>query len=148
MDRTSQKPKSDPQPRRRRKTQFGVYFVALPHHMLESRAYKELPPSAAKLYSYFVKKVSFKPAYADPLRYSQVIIYTYSEAERVNGLGRSTFSMCLKDLVRLGFIDPVEKGGLRGSGLSSNRFKLSRRWEKYGTPEFIEIRWESFKNGR
>jgi hypothetical protein len=49
--------------------------------------------------------------------------------------------------MRYGFIDPVKKGGLRGTGLTSSSFKLSRRWESYGTSAFKEIRWESFLNG-
>jgi hypothetical protein len=61
------------------------------------------------------------------------------------GLARnSTFSKVIKDLTRFSFIDPVDRGGLRGFRKGYNRFKLSCRWESYGTAEFWEMDWETF----
>jgi hypothetical protein len=50
--------------------------------------------------------------------------------------------------MKFGFIDPVTKGGLRGSGLTSSMFRLSKRWEDYGTAVFKEIKWECFYKER
>ncbi len=119
-------------------------FVPLILEMLNSKVYWELPNAAAKLLPYFFAKV--KTPYNDPSRYNTTFTFPFSEAQRY-GFARSTFSQVIRDLMRLGFIDPVKKGGLRGTGLASSVFNLSKRWESYGTPEFEEIRWESFMNG-
>jgi hypothetical protein len=53
--------------------------------------------------------------------------------------------------MRKGFIDPVDKGGLRGWGLSCNVFRMSDRWKDYGKKDFIKVEWRqfigNFKNG-
>ena len=118
-------------------------FVPLTLHTLNSKAYMELPYAAAKMLPYFMAKVKMK--YNDPARYTTSFTLTFSEAQRYE-CSRSTFSHVIRDLVRLGFLDPVKKGGLRGTGLTSSSFKLSKRWEEYGTPSFREIRWETFLN--
>lgn len=116
-------------------------FVALTFELLNSKAYKALPRAAAKLLPYFFAKV--KTGFNEPSRYTTSFTFPYSEGKRY-GCARSTFSQVIRDLMRFGFIDPVKKGGLRGTGLTSSSFKLSKRWERYGTFEFKEIRWESF----
>ncbi len=117
-------------------------FVPLTWNLLHSAAYKNLAPSAAKALPYFIGKVQRIP-YKDPARYSTTIVLTYSEA-RTYRFGKTTFYNIIKSLMRNGFIDPVKKGGLRGGGLSSNNFTLSKRWELYGTSTFEEIKWECF----
>jgi hypothetical protein len=85
-------------------------FVALLWEMLNSWAYKELNSSAAKALLYFLGK--FKGVYSDPQRYKLAFPFSYSEAERL-GFASSTFSRVIRELVRKGFIDPVDKGGLK-----------------------------------
>ena len=116
-------------------------FVPLLWGVLNSRAYKELPPSAAKALPYFLGKV--KRGYYDPERYSDTFALPYSEGERL-GFAFATFSKVIQDLVRVGFIDPVDKGGLRGDCKSYNLFRLSRRWEEYGRPNFQALEWRCF----
>ena len=118
-----------------------VPFVALTWELLNSKAYKQLPCSAAKILPYFLGKV--KMDFRDPARYETTFPFTYSEARRL-GFAKSTFAKVLKDLTRLGFIDPVTKGGLRGTGLTSSVIRLSKRWEDYGKDSFKEIKWECF----
>ncbi len=120
-------------------------FVALTWELLNSKAYKQLPNSATKILPYFLGKA--KIDFRDPVRYETHFAFTYSEANRM-GLAKSTFSKALQDLMKFGFIDPVSKGGLRGTGLTSSMFKLSKRWEDYGTAAFKEIKWECFYKER
>ena len=116
-------------------------FVALTWELLNSKAFMQLPRSAAKILPYFLGKA--KMDFRDPSRYETMFPFTYSEARKY-GFSKSTFSMALRDLMKLGFVDPVSKGGLRGTGLTSSMFKLSRRWEDFGKASFKEISWECF----
>lgn len=120
-------------------------FVALTWELLNSKAYQQIPNSAAKILPYFLGKA--KIDFRDPARYETQFTFTYSEAKK-QGLAKSTFSKALRDLMKFGFIDPVTKGGLRGTGLTSSMFKLSKRWEHYGTAAFKEIKWECFYKER
>lgn len=116
-------------------------FVALVWEMLNSKAYKDLNYASAKALPYFLGK--YKGAYRDPQRYLFEFPFSYSEAKRY-GFSNSTFSKVIQELVRKGFIDPVDRGGLRSNGKGYNLFNLSRRWEKYGTTGFEHIEWRCF----
>jgi len=117
-------------------------FVPIVWDILNSKAYIELPPSASKMLPYFLGKVQRIP-YNDVGRYETTFSLTYSEAARL-GFGRTTFSNIIKSLMLFGFIDPVKKGGLRSFGNTKNIFKLSKRWQQYGTAAFTAIKWECF----
>ncbi len=109
--------------------------------MLNSPAYKELPPTACKILPFFLGKVKLPLASKD---YYQ-INFTLPYAEGLSyGCARKTFSEVIKALMRFGFIDPVKKGGLRGFGLTTSVFRLSTRWEAYKTFAFQEVQWETF----
>lgn len=116
-------------------------FVALTWGMLNSQAYKNLSYAAAKALPYFLGK--FKGSYRDPQRYLFEFPLSYREAERYK-FSPSTFHKVIRRLISYGFIDPVEKGGLRSDGKSYNLFKLSERWEQYGTGAFEQKDWECF----
>jgi len=116
-------------------------FVPLIWKILNSQAYKDLPPSTAKALPYFLGK--YKGGYNDPQRYLGEFSFSYKEGKRY-GFAAATFSKVIQALVRFGFIDPVDKGGLRGDCKSYNLFKLSERWEKYGTPNFEPLDWRCF----
>lgn len=120
-------------------------FVPITWEILNSTAYKELPPSAAKALPYFLgNKETRKASFSDPSRYDIPFTFRYSEAENL-GFARRTFHQILTDLMGYGFIDPVSKGGMRGCGFTKSKFTLSLRWKHYGTSEFIEVRrWEHF----
>lgn len=90
---------------------------------------------------YFLGKV--KTGYHDPQKYLLDFTFSYPEAKRY-GFAYSTFSKTIKALVAFGFIDPVDRGGLRGYQKGYNIFRLSKRWEQYGTPDFKEMDWASF----
>lgn len=112
-----------------------------PWALLNHAAYTKLKPSAAKALPLFLGKP--KKSYVDPEFYDTTFSFSYKEGKK-HGFALSTFANCIRNLMSLGFIDPVDKGGLRGDSKSSNKFRLSRRWEKYGTPEFKDEDWDTF----
>lgn len=117
-------------------------FVALTWDLLNSRAYKDLPPSAAKALPYFLGKV--KISYRDPQRYLSEFPFSYTEAKKL-GFAYGTHHRVISQLIEKGFIDPVDKGGLRSFGMSCSLFRLSQRWEEYGTQNFKPIEaWPNF----
>ncbi len=116
-------------------------FVPLIWKMLNSEAYRNLPASAAKALPYFLGKV--KCGYSDPQRFLEVFPFPYSEGKKL-GFAFGTFSKAIQELVRFGFVDPVDKGGLRSDCKSCNLFKLSRRWEAYATSNFESLEWRCF----
>lgn len=116
-------------------------FVAITWNMLNSQAYKELPPTACKMLPYFLGKPKLPST--DKNYYQTEFTFPYAEGANY-GCARKTFSEVVKGLMKHGFIDPVKKGGRRCFGLGPSMFKLSKRWEAYGTFAFQEVRWESF----
>lgn len=116
-------------------------FVPLPWQMLNSKAFIELPPSACKALPYFLGKVKIK--FQDVQRYTSEFSFSYKEGNRL-GFSPATFSKVIQDLVHFGFIDPIDKGGLRGDCKSNNLFKLSRRWETFGSDKFEWLEWKTF----
>ncbi len=107
-------------------------FVAITWDILNSKAYKELPPSAGKLLPYFLGKV--KLSFNDPERYSTTFAFTFLEAEKY-GFAPATFSTAYRALHQKGFIEIFALGGLRGDRKSASKFRLSRRWEGYEPKE-------------
>ena len=128
-------------PKERKKGNKLPPFVPLTWETLNSLAYKDLPPSSAKALPYFLGKS--KAGYNDPQRYLGEFSFSYTEGKRY-GFSPATFSKVIQALIRFGFIDPVDKGGLRGDCRSYNLFKLSRRWEGYGTENFKPLDWRCF----
>jgi hypothetical protein len=116
-------------------------FVPLLWEMLNSKAYRDLNYASAKALPFFLGKV--KTVYKDPQRYSMDFSFSYSEGGRY-GFASGTFSKIIKDLISHGFLDPVDKGGLRSDGKSYNRFRLSQRWECFETTAFEQIEWSCF----
>ena len=116
-------------------------FVPLTWEMLNHKAYKELPPSAAKALPYFLGKV--KLDFNDPDRFTTEFSFSYKEANSF-GFALGTFSKIIKDLIGYGFLDPIDKGGLRGDCKSNNLFCLSRRWKLFGQTDFQFVDWECF----
>lgn len=116
-------------------------FVALPWALLNSKAFKDMTSSAGKALPYFRGKIKLP---FNDLNYHRIdFSLSYKEAISL-GFSRGTFSKIIPELVGKGFIDPVEKGGLRGFGKTTSLFKLSERWKNYGTTEFKKIDWKTF----
>lgn len=63
------------------------------------------------------------------------ITFSYKEALERHGLGASRFRNALDELVRVGFIDVAHSG--YGLHKDQTLYAISRRWQRYGTPEFL-----------
>lgn len=116
-------------------------FVPLIWELLNAPAFIALCHYARAVLPYCLGKV--KLPYNDPQRLEQPFSFPYSEAKRL-GFPTSTFAKAIQQLVEHGFLDPVRKGGCYGDLKVSNQFKLSNRWQRYGTPSFIQDDWKSF----
>lgn len=117
-------------------------FVAMTWDILNSWAYKDLSPSACKAVPYFFGKI--KLGFNDPQRYLSNFTFSYPEGKKL-GFAPATFSKIIQNLIKFGFIDPIDKGGLKGYGKGYNIFRLSDRWEAYGTNQFKTCEWKCFK---
>ncbi|KAF0218567.1 MAG: hypothetical protein FD174_2867 [Geobacteraceae bacterium] len=101
-------------------------FAMLPMEVINSPAYRDLLPSAAKCLPLFI----FKFSNAVQSIGSNLMAFTYAEAQRL-GLSKKGFSHAIKDLEAKGFIDIVEHGGLRGTHGTSSKYTLSSRFKDY-----------------
>jgi hypothetical protein len=117
-------------------------FVAIDWKILNSDAFKALSGSSGKALPYFFGKP--KKRFNDASFYDVVFEYTHREAQR-NGFSSRSHTRVIIQLVECGFLDPVDKGGLRGKGKSANRFRISKRWINYGRVEFQVLSWLEFQ---
>jgi hypothetical protein len=124
--------------RKRKRNNIPGGFVAMPRTVLKSKAYIKLKPSSAKALPYFMDK-----KWRSERGKKSYFVFPYTEAEDF-GFAPSTFHNVIKDLIRVGFVDPVDKGGLRSDGKSYNQYTLSYRWKKYGETDFETIEWDQF----
>lgn len=115
-------------------------FVAIFWSVLNSKAYRDLTSSAAKALPYFLGKDGMEKnkKCAD---YNGTIEFSYGEASKL-GFATRTFSRIIQELVDKGFVDPAGYGGLRGFCKTYNKFKISSRWENYGTSCFKSESWK------
>lgn len=109
-------------------------FVALTYEIIDGRAFKKLNGAAMKAFILCLRKVrTFNPHD----RYSYQFTLTYAEAQK-SGLWASAFDRGIKELHKFGFIEIVHRGGMRFQGKSRTTYRLSQRYQKYGTAEFVE----------
>ena len=117
-------------------------FVPMTWAMLNSKAYKDLSFAARAMLPYFIGKPKIN--IRSDLFLKTEFSFSYKEAVTC-GCSTRTFTRVIEDLMRKGFIDPVEKGGLRGAGLSCNIYKMSERWKHYEKQDFVEaVEWKMF----
>lgn len=128
----------------RRKTQDVKLppFVAMPWEVLNSKVCWTLTHSSRACLPYWMGKP--KARFDSPEYYEKEFIFPYPEAQRY-GFAKATFAKIIRELVEKGFVDPKDKGGLRGDGKGYNRFVLSRRWKKFNGPDFEGVSWAQFK---
>lgn len=121
------------------KNRFRGYeggYVPMHWKLLNHPAYIKLPPTARGMLPYFLGKVKIGPLDA---KYTyQEFQFSYTEATRY-GCARRSFYRVIEDLVGHGFIDPVHRG-VRNPSI----FRLSRRWEAFGTAAFEKVAWAQF----
>ena len=126
----------------KKKNRRGPAFVPLFLNVLNSNAYINMRYSAKSLLPYLMAKV--KTDFHDPARYQIVFEFSYTESRRY-GFSNDTTEKALRQLIWTGFIDPVTKGGLRGFGKTSSTYRLSERWNLYGTQAHETIDWDEWR---
>jgi hypothetical protein len=116
--------------KRRNKIEGG--FVALPHNLIESEAYKSLTATSKSAYTYFKRDVRNS--------HQENVILTFGQAQKY-GVCRSpsTFSKAKIQLVENGLLDPIDGGGLNAPAI----FRLSERWRLFGTKHFKIVAYKS-----
>ena len=113
-----------------RKNKLGS-FVPLGRPLLSSLAFTSLCSSAKIAYPYFL--YDKKNAHEDK------VILTFSQAKKFNVCrSQSTFTKIKKELVKHGFLDPLDPGGLNAPAI----FKVSYRWNRYGYEDFKELQYK------
>jgi hypothetical protein len=111
-------------------------FVALTWELLNSTAYKELNFASAKILPYFLGKPKLR---MDDLNYYDSIFqFSYGEAGKL-GFARETFSRCIRDLSRIGFVEKVASGGLRGDSKSYSKYRPSPKWKMAAVHEALQV---------
>jgi hypothetical protein len=117
-------------------------FVPMTWQLLNSAAYKSLSYAARAMLPYFIGKPNVN--IRSDLYLKTEFSISYREAQSY-GCTTRTFTRVICNLMQKGFIDPIDKGGLRGFGLSCNVFRMSERWKNYDTKDFVEeVEWRSF----
>ncbi|MBA7490837.1 hypothetical protein ES702_01380 [subsurface metagenome] len=101
-------------------------YSLIEHKLVNSEAFKNLKAHTKWLY------VEFRFRYHG--NNPKNIVFLESEAKKIMSL--KTFREDYRKLIKLGFIDLVKRGGFYNQ---PHIFGLSKRWEKYGTKDFIEI---------
>ena len=117
-------------------------FLPLALDVIESVAFRALPPSAAKGFIFFLRKpIKERIFYRDSRFYTWQFEFSYTEAESY-GFARATWNRVLRELLAHGFIDLVSKGDLKSRRPSSSKFVLSERWRNFGTSYFDQGGWQ------
>jgi len=109
--------------------------------LLNSKAYIQLNNAARVALIYFIGKPH--KTYDSSEFYDIVFSFHYSEAKRL-GFPSGTFFKVINELVRHGFLEPMRKGGCYGELRASNNFRMSKRWMRYGYPDFQNSDWAGF----
>ena len=106
-------------------------FVPLGRPLLKSLAFTSLSSSAKIAYPYFL--------YDKKNDHEDKLILTFSQAKKFNICrSQSTFTKIKKDLVKHGFLDSFDGGGLNAPAV----FKISNRWKRYGEEDFKELQYK------
>lgn len=107
-------------------------FVPLTNDEQDSLAYASLTGNASKVYLYLKRTARTAAWYGGGVREREIIFdYTYTEAKG-RGFSESTFIRAMKELWAKGFVDVIERGGLRGKARSNSHYKLAADWKTYG----------------
>ena len=110
------------------KKKYSKGFVALPHILIESEAYKQLSPIATRAFTYFRRDLKND--------HQTKVILSFGQAKKYGVCDSSTtFSKVKKELVKHGLLDHVDGGGLNAPAV----FELSERWRWFNTDQFDEV---------
>lgn len=124
-------------------------FVIVPWRIIGSKAFIELSMSSGKCLPYFLYRFSRRKydgqrgALAKEENVNE-IEFSYMDAAKL-GFSKGTFFRIVCELIEKGFLDPAQKGGLRGHCKTNSRFRRSERYEKYGRADFVTVDWRQFQ---
>lgn len=116
----------------RKKHKIAGRFILLSHQLMESDAFMSLSSTAKIAYIYFMHDRKND--------YEFEVILTLGQAKKY-GVCRSpsTFDKAKKELVKNGFLDPVDGGGLNAPAI----FKISERWRLFGLDNYKLVKYKS-----
>ena len=133
--------------------------VLFDYHLLNSKAYEELKPTARKLLEGFYRRIEKEKVYINnkPSKRSKKfewvptnldnIIFTYKEMLEYTNKTRATITYSLDQLIELGFIDIMHHGQAYKRD-DCSIYAISERWKNYGTPKFLEVtRKKDYRRG-
>ena len=110
------------------KKKYSKGFVALPHNLVDSEAYKQLSAIATRAFTYFRRDLKNG--------HQTKVVLTFGQAQKYGVCNSSTtFSKVKKELVKHGLLDHVDGGGLNAPAV----FELSERWRWFNTDQFDEV---------
>lgn len=120
----------------------GIY---LENEFLQSRAFKAIrrANSFRVLLEFYRRRKIQKPKDRRGKHSRPIIVNNgeielrYRDAIKRLGFSQATFSRCLTELVKLGFIDVAEPSC--GLQKQPTKFSISDRWRAYGTPDFKPV---------
>ena len=125
-----------------------MIFIKIPKDLFESDAWWAFGNNhgAVQVLMAFYKQVRHVKEKVNPLGKKtiwvpdckQELVFTYGMAKE-HGIPPQRFSNILKSLYGFGFIDVIHFGSSKQKNMSL--FKLSDRWRKYGTDDFIMKEW-------
>lgn len=104
--------------RKRKKNHINEPFIPILKHMIKSPAFKALSNPARVAYLLLKAQINSHD--------QQEIIFPYSHA--MEYMEKRTFSAALKQLIKMGFIEKTQFGGLYRR---TNVYKLSDQWRTY-----------------
>jgi len=114
--------------------------VWVPWELLQSKAFKELSPSAMRVLLRFLQKRKWwkegKGVRARIVYENSGLAFTYEEAAWI-GIRNTAFFEAVKRLIGVGFVDVEHQGGAYGKDFS--RYAISERWRDYGTENFKKV---------
>ena len=117
----------------RERNKINGGFVALPHNLIQSDAYKLLSATAKTTYTYFRRDIRNG--------HQENVTLTFGQAKKYGVCqSPSTFGKAKRQLVENGLLDTVDGGGLNAPAI----FRLSERWKHFGTDRFKVV---PFKTG-
>jgi hypothetical protein len=104
-------------------------FVPITWDILNSDAYFDLSPTAAKLLPFFTGKNHLPYGHDEYFRMPFPL--PYGELHSRTGLADSTIDRVIQSLIKCGFIEIYTQGGLRGVGGVKSLYIMSPKWRDY-----------------
>ena len=117
---------------KKKKSQFEEYWSYMESSVIESEAWIQLPPAAAKILN-VLRLIAYGPLEKSTKKDIKVGLMTLA---RRTGQSKQTVRNQIIRLVNDGFLDYIDRGGLKGLGKDANVYRLSWRFYDFGKANF------------